>query len=93
MGDPGTRLQMAVECVMDKLPNKKRALSGWMDLNYDFLEGSIEERNVASRRHAQTKTEEARQELKAARIALKKKKNIANNRWFGEMLKACTVMG
>jgi hypothetical protein len=39
-GDPGEALQKAVEKVMGELPTKKRELSGWMDLNCEFLEGS-----------------------------------------------------
>ena len=87
--DPGSKLQKAVESVMDRLPTKKRTLSGWLELNYGYLEESIEDRNAAARNFARTKTEDARLELKRARALLKKKKKIAKNRWFKHMLQNC----
>jgi hypothetical protein len=72
--DPGLKSQKAVESVMDELPTKKRTLSGWLELNYGYLGGSIEDRNAAARNFARTKTEDARLELKRARAVLKKKK-------------------
>jgi hypothetical protein len=87
--DPGEALQKAVEKVMDELPTKKRELSGWMDLNYEFLAGPIEERNAAATKFASAKTEEARLEMKAARKLLKRKKKVAKNRWLSAMLQEC----
>jgi hypothetical protein len=87
--DPGLKLQKAVESVMNKLPTKKRTVSGWLELNYGYLEGSIEDRNAAARNFTRTKTEDARLELKHARAMLKKKKKIAKNRWVKHMLQNC----
>ena len=86
--DDYKRIKAAVEIVIEKLPTKEKVKSGWCDLNFSYIANAVEERNAASRAHANTKTTEAKETLTKTRKLLKKLKVKAKNEW---MLKEISI--
>jgi hypothetical protein len=82
------RLTTVVEEALASLPLKKRPPSGWLDMNYEYIAGSVGERNTAAKIYASTKTTEAKQMLQEARRELKLRKKVAKNKWLLHVLQA-----
>jgi hypothetical protein len=82
------RLAAVVEEVLASLPLKKRPPSGWLDMNYEHIAKSVDERNEAAKIHASTKTTEAKQALQEARRELKIREKVAKNKWLLHVLQA-----
>ena len=85
-GNGCENLTAAVQEVLDALPLKKRAKSGWLDMNYQYISESVDTRNAAARDYARAKTEESKSMLQEARRELKKRKKVAKNKWFLHVL-------
>jgi hypothetical protein len=79
---------MIVEEVLALLPLKKRPPSGWLDVNFEHIAGSVDERNEAARIYASTKTSEAKTVLQRARRDLKRRKKVAKNKCVLQVLQA-----
>ena len=81
-------LTAVVEEVLALLPLKKRPPSGWLDVNFEHIAGPVDERNEAARIYASTKTSEAKTMLQQARRDLKRRKEVAKNKWLLHVLQA-----